>query len=399
MVRQLILLLALTGACADRGARPARRYPPTPPWSPPLVGAPDAGAPAPLAAPVTPLPPAAAPSTVGFSVGPVLEFRGGASLKIVPIAQQTAIHALSPDAKSWIIDGPGNTVKLITPAFPQGVSHPVWVPRALFSDDGKRALVFSTSDLAIFDVQSGKLLGKHSGAICNARFAGPNEIVFHGDSKEADARLWRWAVGAPAPTPVGNPRAAETCHALPDGSTWLIESYAERWLVDGRTGGARALTPPAQGGVLSTAGNRLCTADDRGFSCVRYPDERTERVWTKPTSDTLVFDGGGTQALITYAGGPDTVRDSFALVDFVALSVRPLRGVKATSGSLFALTPGAKLLTIGSGSGLHVYDLERGQKRFAAHRPLYGNHVFPHHPRRIVAGTDEPMDLFLVDVP
>lgn len=132
---------------------------------------------------------------------------------------------------------------------------------------------------------------------------------------------------------------------------------------------------------------------------MRYPDERTERVWTKPTSDTLVFDGGGTHALITYAGGPDTVRDSFALVDFAALSVRPLRGVKATSGSLFALTPGAKLLTIGSGSGLHVYDLERGQKRFAAHRPLYGNHVFPHHPRRIVAGTDEPMDLFLVDVP
>lgn len=346
-----------------------------------------------------PAAPVATPSAVDFSVGSKIGFRGGAPLALVPIAQQTAIHALSPDAKSWIIDGPNNTVKLVTPAFPNGVSHPVWVPRARFSDDGQRALVFSTSDLAIFDVASGKLLGKHDGAICNARFSGTSEVVFHGESKEADARLWRWTVGAPAPTPLGAARAAETCHALPDGSTWLVESYAERWLVDGRTGGARRLAPPAQGGVLSTAGNRICNAGDRGLTCTRYPDERTERVWAKPTSDYLVFDDAGAHALITYAGGPDTVRDSFALVDFAALTVRPLTGVKGTSGSMFALGPGAKLLTIGSGSGLFVYDLERGQKRFAAHRPLYGNHVFPHHPRRVVAGTDEPMDLFLVAVP
>ena len=38
------------------------------------------------------------------------------------------------------------------------------------------------------------------------------------------------------------------------------------------------------------------------------------------------------------------------------------------------------------------YDLERGELRFAAHSPLYGNTSFPYQPRRLVGGTDEPMD-------
>lgn len=356
-------------------------------------------APPPSASAPLPEAPRPTPSSVTFSVGQPIQFRGGPALKLAPIAKQTAIHALSPDAKSWVIDGPDNTVKLVTPAFPQGVSHPVWVPSALFSDDGSKVLIWSTSDLAVMDVQSGRLLGKREGSICAARFSGDNEVVFHESSKEPTARFWRWTLGAPAALPLGPGREADYCYASRDGTSWLVESYDKRWYLDGKSGGARPISPPAQGGALSLAGNRACVGDDNGFSCVRYPDERTERVWSKPSSDYVVFDSAGAHAMIVYAEGADGVRQSYALVDFGALTVRPLRGVKATSGSMFTLSPGAKLLTIGSGSGLFVYDVERAQTRFAAHRPLYGNHVFPHHPRRVVAGTDEPMDLFLVEVP
>ena len=91
--------------------------------------------------------------------------------------------------------------------------------------------------------------------------------------------------------------------------------------------------------------------------------------------------------------------DDYALVDFEAGVARPVQGARGTSGSLFKLHPGGTLLTIGSSAGLYVYDLERAQVRFAPHRPLYGNFAFPFHPRKLVAGTDEPMDLFLVEVP
>ena len=387
------ILLVL--GCADRGGRPARRYPPIASTPPTLQPTSSAVAPAtvPLDLPV------ASPTTVSFKLGPAIEFRAGAALKPVPIAKQTAIHALSPDAKSWVIDGPNNTALLVSPGLPQPVSQSVWVPSARFSDDGTQVLIWSMSGLAVIEVATGKFLARRDGAICGARFSGPREIVFHEESKEADARFWRWAPGAPQPTALGAARKAETCQAAADGSLWLVESYAERSVIDGRTGGARVIAPPDRGGSLSPGGNRVCTGDDRGLSCLRQPDQRTERVWDKPTSDFIVFDNSGSHAMISYADGADGVRDAFALVSFEAQTVEPLRGVKGTSGSMFALTTGAKLLTIGSGSGLWVYDIERRQKRFAAHRPLYGNHVFPHHPRRVVAGTDEPMDLFLVDVP
>lgn len=382
-------------ACAERGRRQYRYPPPQAPVGPAATAAPSGVASA--AAPPTPAP-TPTPTSVTLAEQKAITFHGGAPLKLVPIAKQTAIHALSPDARSWVIDAPGNTVKLVTPLLPAGVSHPVWVPSAIFSDDGSKVAIWSTSGLAVFEVATGRLLAQRGGDICAARFLGPNAVLFHESSKEPTARLWQWQLGAPAPAPLGSAREADTCRASPDGRSWIVESYDKRWYIDGPSGGARSLPGPQQPGTVSLAGNRVCVGDDRGLTCVRYPDERTERVWSRPTSDSVVFESNGTHAMITYAKGPDTVRDSFALVDFVALTVRPLVGVKARSGSLFSLSPGAKLLTMGSGSGLWVYDVERAQTRFAAHSPLYGNHVFPHHPRRVVAGTDEPMDLYLVEV-
>lgn len=342
--------------------------------------------------------PALKPSEVSFHEAPTIQFSAGATLKPKKLADRTAIYALSPDTKSWVIDGPNNTALLITPAFPKGISHSVWVPSAVFSDDGSKVLIWSTSDLVVLDVATGRTLAKHTGDICAARFSGASTIVFHESSKDEKARFWRWALDAPAPTALGALRDAEYCYASNDGASWLVESYDKRWYLDGRTGAVRPLAPPAKGATLSGAGNRSCIGSSAGLVCVRHTDERTERVWSRPTSERIVFESSGSHAMVTFAESSDGVYSSFALVDFETLTVRRLRGAKAQSGSLFALSPGAKLLTIGSRSGLYPYDLERAKVRFAAHSPLFGNFVFPHHPRVLVAGTDEPMDLFLVDV-
>jgi hypothetical protein len=311
-------------------------------------------------------------------------------------ARETSILALSPDAKGWVIEGDNNTAKLITPTLPSGVAHEVWVPNALFSADGSEVVIWSTGGLVVLDTNSGRTLLSRQGPVCAARFVDHDMLVYHEASKEVDARLWRIGIRSGSATALGAERAAETCGASLDGRSWLVESYGVRSFVDGETGLARVLPKEADAAALSRAGNRWCLGDDAGFSCVRYPDERREDVWTRKSSDSVVFDITGDHAFIAYANDPDDVRDAFAFVDFAAQTIRPLEGVRATSGSLFDLGPEGKLLTIGSGSGLWVYDLERGVKRFGAHRPLYGNFSFPYLPRVLVAGTDEPMDLFLM---
>jgi hypothetical protein len=282
---------------------------------------------------------------------------------------------------------------------PNGVERPVWVPSALFSADGSRVAIWSSNGLDVLDVGSGKTLAAREGPVCGARFLSRDLLVFFEESKEADARLWHLDLASGKATPRGRARAAETCHASIDGTRWLVDAYDTRAFVDGTTGRARPLAKSAMGAALSKAGNRFCLGAEAGLTCVRLPDERIEQVWTRKTSDRIVFDLTGEHAFITFADGSDDVRDAFALVDFEAVTVRALPDVRATSGSLFDLGPNGTLLSIGSALGLYVYDLERGELRFAAHAPLYGNDSFPYQPRRLVAGTDEPMDLFIVDVP
>jgi hypothetical protein len=132
---------------------------------------------------------------------------------------------------------------------------------------------------------------------------------------------------------------------------------------------------------------------------VRLPDGGIERIWSRPTSDSMTFGSDGQHALITYVAKPDGVYDSFAFVDFAAKTVRRLTGFRGYSGSLFAVHPQGKLISIGSGNGLYVYDVERGKVRFAAHRPLYENRIDPNFPRRVLIGTDNVKDEFHVDVP
>lgn len=394
-------LLCTLGAACDPGARragPGSHAPGPASWQPAQPAPPEPpGA-------TTELTPPSQPALVTFSELPPLRFAAGPALRLQPIAKQANITALSPDEKSWVLEL-GSDSRLITPAQPDGIVVDVWNGAATFSVDGRYVALWSyQGPLRVFDVASGALRAKSELPTCAARFRGPDEVVFHTSSKQDDARLLRLPLAGGSPAPMGGARAADSCRASLDGTRWLVETYDRRWFVDeqGRQLALPRDPSPGSGvaGALASSGDRLCTGSDAGFSCVRYPDGAIENVWSRPSSDQyVVFDPSGKRAMFRYAPRPDGVNDGYALVDFEARSVRRLDGMKWYSGSMPAFTHGGALLTVGSGQGLHVYDVDRGQKRLAAHRPLYGNFTFPHLPRTLVAGTDEPMDLFLIRVP
>jgi hypothetical protein len=395
--------------CASCAAKPTRYPAPQSAWQAPNAApSPSApSAPAPTTPPVfTPPPP---PPDVTFTELPELRFRAGPPLKLVPIATNVYdFAALSPDATSWLASlsrTPNGKaplkegLRLVTPALPDGQPVDSWVPFARFSPDGRRALVWSFGGFAVIEIPSGRRLFEGQIAACAARFSGPDEIVLHQYSKEPDARLLRLRLSTGQLTPLGAPRQAETCEASPDGSRWLVSGYDTKTYVDGATGAAIPITAPAGTEIaLSPGANRHCFGSERGLSCVRWPDGGVEHVWARPTGDSPTFDLDGRFALVTYVDNPEGVYRGFAFVDFDARTVRILKGFRGYSGSLFIVHPGGKLISIGSGSGLHVFDVERGQSRFAAHRPLYDNHADPNLPRRVIVGTDNVEDVFYVDV-
>jgi hypothetical protein len=89
-------------------------------------------------------------------------------------------------------------------------------------------------------------------------------------------------------------------------------------------------------------------------------------------------------------------------VDFATGTVRPVIGHAPKSGSLAELLPGGELLAQGSSSGVMVYDLERGVKRFAAKSSLFGVTPIPHARRRFIVDREigsEWAESFYVDVP
>jgi hypothetical protein len=365
---------------------------------------------APSASPViTPGPP---PPPVTFSELPPLSFQKGAPLKLQPIAKYVYdFYALSPDAKSWVSSNASaqdgkrpidSGTRLFTPSFPDGVGIEAHVPTARFLPDGSRVLVwsFGNGDLAVLEVATGKTLYRREGAVCAARFDGPDQVVFHESSKDPDARLWRVQISTGQTTPLGAPRVSDFCEASADGSAWVAHLDDTRVFVDGKTGATLAIQPPKDANVVLAAGaTRYCLPSPSGLSCVRLPGGGVEQIWSRPTSESMTFSPDGEHALVTYVAKPDGIYDSFAWIDFAAKTVRSLNGFRGYSGSLFALHPQGKLISIGSGNGLHVYDVERGKVRFAAHRPLYENRVDPNLSRRVLIGTDNVKDEFYVDVP
>jgi hypothetical protein len=389
----LVVAWAMASACGDR---PSPRYPaPSAAASAP----PDALAPGPVPAPVT------------FTELPPLVFRHGAPLELLPIAKYVyEFHALSPDARSWVSSNSSSQdgkrpmkegARLFTPSFPDGVVFDSWVPSARFFADGSRVLVWSFGGgaLAVLDVATGRTVFERRATVCAARFDGPDHVVFHESSKESDARLWRVEISSGKVAALGAPRASEFCEASADGSAWIAYYDQTRAFVDGRTGAALAIRPPENAAVtLSPGANRYCLPSETDLSCVHLPDGGSERVWSRATSEYMVFGPDGQHALVRYITSPEGVYDGYAWVDFAARTVRVLSGFRSYSGSTPLIHPGGKLVSAGSGSGLYVYDMERGTVRFAAHRPLYENEIDVNNPRRVVVGTDNVKDEFYVDV-
>ena len=399
---QVVLLGAIAAACTRAVPRQGPVWSVQPGGTPPSAPHPP---PVPAASDSVELTLPANPAIVNFTELAPLRFRGGAPLKLVPIAKEAKPIGLSPDGRSWVLEE-GSVSRLVTPTEPAGVVIDLWNSFASYSSDGKFVAVWSHhGPFAVLDVATGKTLLKQELSTCGARFVAPRELVVQTASNEGGARMLRVSIDTGVAVPLGGAPDAEYCHASLDGTRWMVEAYAARWFVDGRSGKRLRLPyEPAPGlgvrGTLSTAGDRMCTGSESGFSCVQYPEGTVERVWSRPSSDVYaLFDPAGKRAMFFYADDPDGVYDAPALVDFEARTVRPLENLKRYSGSMPSLTHGGALLTVGSGHGLHVYDLERGQVRLAAHRPLYGNFTFAHQPRVVIAGTDEPMDLFRIEVP
>lgn len=400
-------LVLAASSCASRSARrPPNGPPPGTGFGAPPIVAPSAQTVASVLVPPPPPPP------VAFTELPPLAFKNGAPLKLSPVVKSVYhLYALSPDARSWIASAPQTPdgkleldagPHLFTRAFPQGVKVDVGVPSARFHPDGGRVLIWGYGGgLAVLDVPTGKTLWQRDGAVCNARFDGPDQIVFHESSKDPDAHLWRVTLSSKQATRLGAARVSDFCEANADGSAWIAHLDDVRAYVDGRTGAALPLRPPANVDVaLSKGANRYCTGGEAGLSCVRLPDGGVENVWSRATSADMDFDPDGQHALIRYVRNPaEGIYDGWAFVDFVARTVRPLVKFKATSGSLFVVHPAGKLISIGSGRGAYVYDMERGVVRFAAHAALYDNMVDANLPRRLVIGTDNVEDVFYVDIP
>ncbi|MFO0567938.1 MAG: hypothetical protein U0263_19925 [Polyangiaceae bacterium] len=406
-------LSMLVGACALGSCTEHRTaYPPP---APPPGPAPAANAPAPVpnAAPVVALAPGPPPAPVVFSELPPLMFTAGRTPKLVPIVKNVYdLFALSPDGKSWVSSDsltPDGTrhqkegARLHTPTTGQdGIPVEAWVPNARFSADGSRVLVASwgMGALAVLEVATGKVLFETTAEACQARFDGPNTVVYHTKSAEPNARLMRADVSTRTITPLGGGRRVEYCEAPPDGSAFVTDWNGERAYVDGRTGAALPLAVPANVDVaMSKAANRYCVGTASGFVCTHLPDGGSEQVWARPSSSYVDWSPAGQHALIRYAPDPDGVYDGWAWVDFGAKTVRRLQGFRGYSGSMFAVHPGGQIVSIGSGSGLYVYEMTKGKVFFAAHRPLYENLVDPNLPRRVVVGTDNVKDFFYVDVP
>lgn len=382
--------------CSD--GRRTVRYPP------PSSGMPAPGASiTPGAQSSAPPPPVAPPPPppVTFSELPALVFKPGPALRPQTLAPGAgSFIALSPDGRSAVVET--DAVRLFTPSMPQGMVLDARVPSAVFTADGTRLLSwgFGMSELSVVDVATGRVLAKREGEYCAARFLTPDQVVFHDTSLDGTARLSKLDVSTGRVTPLSLPHSVEYCTASADGHRWLTDANGKRAFIDGVSGQLRPLAVDEAGNVVAAVGAaRYCLASEKGFDCVRVPDSREEHVWKKPTSDTMYWDPDGAFALITFVDNPEGVYSSYAWVDFAAMTVRELRGIKGRSGSLFQIHPGGQVISIGSGSGVYAYDLARGRVHFAAHSPLYSNDFAQGQPRRIVAVEDDSGKMFTIDVP
>jgi hypothetical protein len=267
----------------------------------------------------------------------------------------------------------------------------------------------------VFDTRTGRLVAELPGEPCDLRFVSATEIVYHtGSLGDVDNQVFRYRLGG-GPTALGPMRQNRSCSGNADGSLFIVHDPGPVRVVDGTTGLERVLWQDDRWEfAISPNGDRVCvsapnTLPPSDLICIRARDRGQEIVIPKkpsPMYASVIFDPTGARAFVRHTleapQHPDGMVVESLLVDFASRTVRPVIGHEPKSGSIAELMPGGELLVQGSSSGVMVYDLERGVKRFAAKSSLYGVMPIPHLRRRFITDREigsEWAESYYVDVP
>jgi hypothetical protein len=298
----------------------------------------------------------------------------------------------------------------------------------VFSPDGARVAILQyLGRLIVLDATTAKLQWEHDSKLgdfgeCDVRFATSSEVVFHGESRDGDARLVRVDLATGKGTQLGAPLNVDECTATPDGSRWLLFTDYEKppndpkgkstsvgvvRVRDGATGATFELVRGLHSArALSPTGDRVCWHDEETnhVSCLRASDRGLEKIWQGAAS-TLEIDAEGKRMLVT---GSVQVKADWKpvtlLVDFADGTIRALDGPRLKSGGAVKLMSSGVIVASGSASGIELYDVDAGLRWFAARSPFYSPYALRGQPRRLVGGSEPPQggsleDLYVIDVP
>jgi hypothetical protein len=376
------------------------------------------------------LPPA--PPDRVFTFGKDITFKAGAGVpKQRWIVDDTRFGGASPDL-GVIVAASGQQGMLITPKAPKGLKFPAHSPHedgdAVFSPDRTRVAILQyLGSLVVLDAATAKLQWEHHddlGAFreCGVRFASKDELVFHGEGKDGDARLVRVDLTTGKGTLLGTGLDVDECTATPDGSRWLLFNDYEKpagnpkgkstsvgvvRVRDGVTGATFELVRGLHSAhVLSPTGDRVCWHEEETdhVSCLRASDRGLEKIWQGDASG-LQIDAEGKRMLVT---GTVQVKADYVpvmlVVDFATGTIRALDGPRLKSGGSVSLMSSGVLVASGSSSGIEIFDVDAGARWFAARSPFYSAYAIAGQPRRLIGGSEPPgggslEDLYLIDVP
>jgi len=389
--------------------------PPEPLPPPPPLVLPPPVPPPPPPPPPPPIPdldaPASPPPLATFKRVTPLGFRAMGGYKLARVAGDARVLALSPDGRR-IVYASGKKLTLETvgqaDAIPMpGSDHSVVV----FSPDGSHFAVGDES-VRVHDAATGATRAAVKVPACALRFVTMQSglaLLVHPKGKEV--ALHRVDLATGDVHALGRTRDAETCVASMDGLRWIVTTKIGLALVDGESGRSRLLAGSQKDAIASPAADRWCKvaqAETTEVSCERVTDGGRELVLTNASYPDLRFDPHGKRALVgsSVVVERGTPKLEWSMVDFRTRELRPLVGFWQAQGSLPRLLPEGEVLAMGGPKGMTVFDLARGEKRYASipGRPLYAAYALLGHPRRFAAGSESPSgslaeDAYLAELP
>lgn len=314
--------------------------------------------------------------------------------------------------------------------------------RAALSHSGRFLALAAGSQVVLWDLADGRLLGTcsgHSDTVSGLAFA-PDERTLASASHDRSVRLWRTGDGTGPPTPLATlldhaDRASSVCFS-PDGAL-IAAGGADRTVRVWRTfDRSRVQTLPGHGGAVEALAfspdGTLLAAGSRGRS-VRLWDARVwrplhtleghegavEALAFSPDSTLIATgssdhtarlwharDGAPRLTLSAHSGpvvgvsfSPDgatlaTVGEDERLLGWEVASGAQLASLRPLSGRVtsLALSDDGALLAVGTGGGsLAVYSLEvegATRTRYGDHRGAIGSLAFAAGGRLIAASSD-----------